>query len=118
MRSIFKQSQIVLFALGFIAAAFGAQDRAATVQRVRAELATILKKEAAKLPVDKPVVELGADDLDVVEWVMAVEEAFRIEIPDAKVVDPKTKNVRKDFSIASMVTIVMEAPQRSGTKKK
>ena len=60
------------------------------VQRVRAELATLLKKAPATLPVDKPVVDLGADELDVVEWVMAVEEAFRVPIPDDKIVDPKT----------------------------
>src|SRR5687768_16375641 len=118
MHRIIKHSLVALFAAALLTAAFGAHDRAAVVQRVRAELATILKKEAAKLPVDKPVVELGADELDVVEWVMAVEEAFRIEIREDKVVDRKTENTRKDFSIASMVAIVMEAPQRPSSKKK
>ena len=35
--------------------------------------------------------DLGADSLDVVEFIMALEEAFDIEIPDE--VDEKFKNV-------------------------
>jgi acyl carrier protein len=114
---ITKNSFAALLALFFLVSAFAAPDRAAVVQRVRAELATILKKEAAKLPIDKPVLELGADELDVVEWVMAVEEAFRVQIPDEKIADKKSEMVRKDFSIASMVTIVMSSLDGSGSKK-
>ncbi len=81
-------------------------------------MAAILKKEAAKLPIDKPVVEFGADDLDVVEWVMAVEEAFRIPIPDDRIVDPKSKATRKELSIAYMTSIVLEGLERAKGKKK
>ena len=117
MHRITKRSLATILAVSLLVVSFGAPDRAAVVQRVRIELATILKKEAAKLPDDKPVVELGADELDVVEWVMAVEDAFRIRITDEQVVDPKTKKVRTDFSILSMAAIVMSAPQSSGGKK-
>ena len=109
---------IGLLAFTLFAAAFGAPDRATVVQRVQAELATILKKEAAKLPVDKPVAELGANELDVVEWMMALDEAFRVRIPKDKVFDGKTNKVRTDLSIASMAAIAMEAPPRPGGKKK
>ena len=120
MRSMMKHSLIVWLAVSFVAVAFGAQDRGAVVERVRAELATVLKKEAAKLPVDKPVVELGANDLHVIEWVMALDEAFHVRIrsDNAKIFDQKTKKVRKDFSITSMVEVVMTAPPRPGAKKK
>ena len=47
-------------------------DRAAITTKVRAELARLLKKEAATLPTDKPVVELGADDLTVSDHELAV----------------------------------------------
>src|SRR5688572_23484370 len=40
----------------FLTCTFAASDRAAVVERVRAELATILKKEAANLPIHKSVV--------------------------------------------------------------
>ena len=73
-----------------------------------------MKKEAAKLPVDKPVTELGADELAVVEWVMALERAYHIRISNEKTVDPKSKTMRKDLSIAKMASIVQEARQLEG----
>ena len=94
------------FVLMWLAPPAMAQDRAAMVQRLRAELALILKKDAATLPVDKPVAELGADDLDVVEWQMAAERTFRVDIPNDKVFDPKTKSARKELTISSMAGIV------------
>lgn len=116
MRAFLRKLLIMLPLFSVFAGPAGAQDRAAITQRVRAELATLLKKDAAKLPVDTPVLKLGADELDIVEWVMAVEEAFKIEIADEKVSDPKTKETRKDFSIASMATIVMETPRRASAR--
>jgi acyl carrier protein len=83
-----------------------AQDRTAIVERVRAELATVLKKDATKLPVDKPVAELGADELSVVEWQMASEKAFRVHIDDDRLFDPKSKAIQKSLSISSMAQIV------------
>lgn len=112
MPRLLRLGLLLLSALTFLAPASAAPDRATATQRVRAELATILKTEPAKLPVDKPVLELGADELDVVEWVMAIEEAFNIQIHDEKIVDPKTERTRKDFSIASMVALVLASPER------
>lgn len=108
-----KSALATLLALTLLALPLTAQDRDAVVQRVRVELATILKKEPAKLRVDQPVTELGADELDVVEWVMAVEEAFRVAIPDEKISDPKTNKVRKEFSISDMAGIVVDALGRA-----
>ena len=97
----------ITFALWFVAVMLtspvSAQDRAAVVQRLRAELATLLNKDAAQLPVDKPVTELGADDLDIVEWQMAAERAFRVDISD--------NNLHpKELSISSMAEIVLDSP--------
>ena len=84
-----------------------AQDRASIVQRLRSELATLLKKNAAQLPVDKPVAELGADELTVIEWQMAAERAFRVDIADEKLFDTKPAlKTRKDLSINSMAGVV------------
>src|SRR5262245_49348804 len=95
---------VVLFATAFTAEA---QDKATVVQRVRTELGTLLKKDPASLTVDKPVTELGADDLTVVEWIMALDKAFQIRLPDDKAIDPKTKKTRKDLTIDSMATTVI-----------
>lgn len=86
-----------------------AQDRNAIVARVRQELATVLKKDPSKLPVDQSVAELGADELSVVEWQMASEKAFRVDIPDDRLFDPRSKAIRKELSIASMAEIVANA---------
>jgi len=84
-----------------------AQDRAAIEQRLREELGKLLKKDPAKLPLDKPVITLGADDLTVVEWQMAAEKAFRVDIDPDKLFEPKSKTVaRKDLTILSMAGAV------------
>src|SRR4029450_5998173 len=87
-----------------------AQNRAAMVGRLRTELARLLKKDAAKLPVDQSVTALGADDLTVVEWQMAAERAFRVNISGDKLFDPKSKAVRKELSISTMAEIVANSP--------
>ncbi len=39
-------------------------------------------EESAVVPKAKFIEDLGADSLDIVELVMAMEEAFQIDIPD------------------------------------
>ena len=81
------------------------QPEAQTVERVRSEAAKILKKEATQIDVAKPLVAQGADELDIVEIVMAVEEAFKVEIPDSAIDDSaaggKTLTVQKLAQIVS-----------------
>jgi acyl carrier protein len=108
----------IFAALFATALAWAAPDKETVVHRARVELATILKKEAAKLPVDKPVTELGADDLDVVEWVMAMEEAFHIAIPEEKIAGRSGKGIRTDLTIAIMAGIVVEQATAGGGKKR
>jgi acyl carrier protein len=110
MHRLLETTLTLWFVAVLLASPVSAQDRAAIVQRVRAELAVILKKDAAQLPVDKPVTELGADALDVVEWQMAAEKAFRVDIPNDKLFDPKSKAVRKDLSVSTMTGIVVNSP--------
>lgn len=52
-------------------------------QKVKEIIANQLGKEVSEIPVESSFMEdLGADSLDVVELVMAMEEEFKIEIPD------------------------------------
>ena len=92
-----------------LVSAASAQDRAAIEQRLRVELAKILKKDAAQLPMDKPVTGLGAKELDVVEWQMAAERTFRVDIANDKIFEPKSSAVRKELSISSMAGVVATA---------
>lgn len=59
----------------------GAVD--AVVDRIRNLLSELLGVDRSEMkPSAKILDDLGADSLDVVELVMALEEAFDIEIPD------------------------------------
>lgn len=52
-------------------------------QKVKEIIANQLGKELSEIPLESSFMEdLGADSLDVVELVMAMEEEFKIEIPD------------------------------------
>jgi len=108
---------VSLLFVAFAASGFTA-DRTVVIEQVRTELAKLLKKDATKLPVDKHVAELGADDITVVEWVMALERAFRIRIHNDKTVDPKTKSIRKDFTISSMTSVVVDSIESAKPKKR
>lgn len=78
------------------------------VARVRRELADQLGKDAASLPVDKPVESMGADELDILEWVLAVEEACSVDIPNDRIFDKQSKKARKDLSISLLADLAQE----------
>jgi acyl carrier protein len=72
---------------------------------VRSEVATILKKDSAQIDVAKPLVSQGADELDIVEIVMAIEEVFEIEIPDSAIGE-KIGEVSKTLTVQKLAEIV------------
>lgn len=73
------------------------------VNDVGAEAAKILKTN--KLDSQKPLGAQGADDLDIVEIIMAVEEAFKVEIPDSAI-GKKPEEISKTLSIQKLADIV------------
>jgi hypothetical protein len=83
----------------------GIPDRAAVVARLRSELATLLKRDPSQLPTNAAVTTLGADDLTVVEWQMAAERTFRVDLDENRLFEPGTKT-RGDLTIEGMAAIV------------
>ncbi len=60
-------------------------------QKIRALVAEQLGVELAEIKPDANILDdLGADSLDVVEMVMALEEHFDIEVPDEDVEELRT----------------------------
>ena len=60
-------------------------------QKIRSLVAEQLGVELAEIKADANILDdLGADSLDVVEMVMALEEHFDIEVPDDDVEDLRT----------------------------
>jgi acyl carrier protein len=83
----------------------GRQSDQQTVEKIRSEVATILKKDSAQIDVAKPLVAQGADELDIVEIVLAVEEAFDIEIPDSAIGE-NLEDVSKTMTVQKLAEIV------------
>ncbi len=95
-----------ILAVLLVCAGCGSRPTQQTVDRVRSEVATILKKNSTQIDVAKPLVAQGADELDIVEIVMAVEEAFKVDIPDSAIGEnvgeaSKTLTVQKLAEIVS-----------------
>ena len=90
----------------FFCVGCGSQPAQQIIDRVRSEVATILKKDSAQIDLKTPLVAQGADELDIVEIVMAVEEAFKVEIPNSAIGEnvgeaSKTLTVQKLAEIVS-----------------
>ena len=83
----------------------GSQSAQSTVDRVRSEVATILMKDSSQIDVTRPLVAQGADELDIVEIVMAVEEAFGVEIPDSAIGE-NVGEVSKTLTVQKLAEIV------------
>lgn len=61
-------------------------------------------EESAVVPKAKFIEDLGADSLDIVELVMAMEEAFGIDIPDEE-----AENIRSVTDAVNFVKKMEEA---------
>lgn len=75
-------------------------------ERVRAEVATILKKDASQIDVARPLAAQGADELAIVEIVLALEQAFEVEIPDSAI--GENGEAGKTLTIQKLAEIVSE----------
>jgi acyl carrier protein len=89
----------------------GSKAQPQTVERVREEVAKILKKEATQIDVGKPLGAQGADELDIVEVVMAVEEAFKVQIPDSAL-EEKPGEVAKTLTVQKLADIVTKQTEK------
>ncbi len=94
---------LMLLLSGFLfCAGCGSKTVQQPIDRVRSEVAQILNKKPAEIDVAKPLAAQGADELDIVEIVMALEEAFGFEIPDEAIGDnTNTLTVQKLAEIVS-----------------
>ena len=64
-----------------------------TFEKVREVICNQLGKPEDKVTLESDIVEgLGADSLDVVEMLMALEEAFNMTLPDEACANLKTVN--------------------------
>ncbi len=76
-----------------------------TAEQVRALAAKVLNKDPRQIDVTTPLATMGADELDVVELVMEVEDAFNVDIPDAALGDD-VRDVTKTLTVEKLAEIV------------
>jgi acyl carrier protein len=86
------------------------------VQPVLVLAAKVLNTQAAKLDVNKPLLDQGADELDVVELVMLVEEEFDIEIPDEEL-EERNKEPIKNLNIKKIALAVAKQKQKKPSRR-
>lgn len=65
-------------------------DTEAVFAKLRAMLADQLGIEEDEIKMDSTLEDLGADSLDIVEMVMAIEQEWDMEIPDEAAEEIKT----------------------------
>lgn len=74
---------IALSALFVVGCGRSATAQPQTLDRIRQVVAKILETEVSQIDVRKPLGSQGADELDIVNVVMALEEEFNVEILDS-----------------------------------
>ena len=94
-----------------IAAGCRSRSDQQTVERVRSEVAKILRKSPAEIDVAKPLGAQGADELHIVEIVRAVENAFEVQIPES-VVGQNLAEVKKTLTVEGLAEIVSKRKQQ------
>ena len=102
----FTTLAVILFCVGC-----GSQSNQHTVERIRSEVAKILNKDSAQIDVAKPLVAQGADELDIVEIVLAVEEAFEVEIPESAIGED-VGEVSKSLTVQNLAEIVSKQKKK------
>ena len=90
---------------------------------VRAVISDLLKVDSSAIPMDKPLSDmpLKADELDLVEIVMELEERHGVEISDAAVERYMGEKFGKGpvrITPNQLVSIVREAPKLQQPKRK
>jgi acyl carrier protein len=74
------------------------EDTSMVFEKIKDALVNQLELDPDKISGDTLIIEdLGADSLDIMELMMAMEEEFNITIPDEGIQDVKTVNDAVEF---------------------
>ncbi|SEA41722.1 acyl carrier protein [Variovorax sp. YR216] len=79
-----------------------------TFQTISIILENDFQVARAEIRPDRPLVELGLDSLALMEFVFAVEDAFRLRIPEDKL-DPREAGI----TLARMCEVIEQVPQQA-----
>ena len=83
-------------------------ERADALERMRTKAAELLELEPAKVVESASLVDdLGVDSLDVVEYVMALEDEFGVELPEG--------DLEEASSVGDLLDVVMAKVDDGGS---
>lgn len=91
--------------------AVGTGDTRDAVEKVRNTVARILKKPPAQIDASKLLVEQGADELDIMEVVLDIEEEFKVRIPDSAI-GSTPHQIGKVLTVEKLVQVVSGLPRK------
>ena len=116
MNTVAARATVAAVLLACLAPLARPADAAPTAEqvyaRVRAAVSMQLKVETTQVVPDQPLVELGMDELDLVELIMALEEEFGIAIPDEAVDSNGPRGWHDSVTTRRFAEIVMEQLRR------
>jgi acyl carrier protein len=110
MLRVLSMSLALLVSGAPLHAADALQTRAQILERTQSEVSHLLGLKSAQLDVDKPLWVQGADELDMVEIIMRVEEVFGVEIPD-DAVGGNQRGWHEKLNVRRLADIVFEKKQ-------
>ena len=110
-RALVVSSVALALALTVIGCGPSSKSPTSVTEKVQQEVAAILKKDSAQIDVRTPLGAQGADELDVVEIVMAVEEAFSVEIPDSALGE-KPDEIAKTLTVQKLADLVIRQMEK------
>jgi acyl carrier protein len=113
-RSVVISSLVFTAAIAIVGCGSSSTGQSRVIDKIQQEVAKILKKDAAQIDVRKPLGVEGADELDVVEIVMEVEEAFDVSIPDSALGD-KPGEIAKTLTVQKLADIVAREMEKQKT---
>ena len=86
-------------------------DTLDAVEKVKNTVARILKKPPAQIDTSKLLFEQGADELDIMEVVLDVEDEFKVRIPDSAI-GSTPYQIGKVLTVEKLVQVVSGLPKR------
>lgn len=81
------------------------------VDRVRNTVARILKKSPSQIDASKLLVEQGAEELDIMEIVLDIEDEFKVRIPDSAM-GSSPYEIGKVLTVEKLAQVVSGLPKR------
>jgi len=76
------------------------------IDKVRTQAATQLGRRKADVETTRSLFAQGLDELDLVELVMALEESFKVPIPDAELAPVDDKDGFKKITVQRLAEVV------------